>query len=70
MKAFHLISAADLSSQLGPLLFSNEHVSALLGHSFGKLSRTYMVYDYEKEKKAMLLAWEKELFKIGKRASI
>ncbi len=56
-----------VSTRLIKMGFSNEHVSALLGHSFGKLNRTYMVYDYEKEKKAMLLAWEKELNKIKKK---
>ena len=58
-----------VATRLKQMGFPNEHVSALLGHSFGKLNRTYMVYDYEKEKKAMLLAWEKELKKIEKKKS-
>ena len=48
-----------VATRLKQMGFSNEHVSALFGHSFGKLNRTYMVYDYQEEKKAMLLAWKK-----------
>lgn len=53
-----------VATRLKKIGFQSEYVSALLGHSVGKLNRTYMIYDYEKEKKEMLLAWEKELNEI------
>ena len=53
-----------VATRLKRMGFPNEHVSALLGHSFGKLNRTYMVYEYEEEKKAMLSGWENELRRI------
>lgn len=53
-----------VATRLKKMGYPNEHITALLGHSFGKISRTYMVYEYENEKREMLLAWEKELEKL------
>lgn len=44
--------------------YADERIHRLLGHSPGKLSRTYNVYRYDKEIREMLIVWAREVKRI------
>jgi len=53
-----------MATRIRALEFPRETVDAVLGHSEGRLARTYQVYDHLAEKTTALKAWERELARV------
>lgn len=53
-----------VATRLARLGYSDESIHRFLGHSVGRLTRTYNVHRYDDELREMATAWESELQKI------